>query len=982
MESISRSTSIPVVRVPHCLPEQLPTLDLDRVHFGLPRDAFVFLFVFDFHSYMERKNPAAVIDAFNHAFRKNEDAVLVLKCSRPEFNPTGLGALEEHAKGLPFQVIDQVLSREEINTLIRLSDCYVSLHRSEGFGLTIAEAMTLEKPVVATAYSGNMDFMTTGNSFPVNYRLVELDRDHGPYRKGNVWAEPDMEHAAELMRFVYENRDRANEIARKARQDILRQLSPQAVGELVKQRLVAVSRLRKTSAHLGAAEVAPAAESPSQPPKERSAGYRQTISRIHDAIAAATPENATVVVVSRGDDELLQLKGRRGWHFPRTIDGTYAGHYPADSAAAIAHVEGAHAQGGEFLVFPATAIWWLEFYSDLKQYLEQQYEVAHRSDACVIYRLCPSTTDPRDAVVTAAHRSVADASGVQPRCSIIIPVYNKAPLTRQCVDTLLGLPSSVATEIIIVNDGSSDSTRELLTSYGRRVRSLRHEANSGFAKTCNDGAAAAAGEFLVFLNNDTIPTPGWLDALVNYAESHPKAGVVGSKLLFPNDTIQHAGVVISQDRMPRHIYTGFPSNHPAVNVSRAYPAVTGACMLIRRRLFDQVGGFDTTFMNSCEDIDLCLRLRDRGFEAHYCKDSVLYHLESVSRQGRSREEQQNNQIYRSRWAERTPPDDLHYFLQDGLLRVDYTPLYPLPFQVSPLLAVVKEPDGAGTTSELLASRSQQMLDLLKENIRLNIRVQEAELLKAAGPNGAASAGLSHVPSNGRAESSAGGCPTRHERTPGDSDGGLLSGPQDPAQATLLQAHRLILDEDPEIKTAKHALETTMAAVQEKDLPRTIPDPGTGKYIRYQQLIHQIRDVVHAALPLDARIAVVSKGDAELLKLGGGRASHFPQTFDGTYAGHYPSDSERAIAHLEEVRGRGAEYLLLPSTAFWWLEHYDDFRRHLDAHYHRCWIDESCIIYQLAAPRPPTGSALHWPLRAFRSLRMLFRRGSRTVPPAP
>ncbi len=119
-------------------------------------------------------------------------------------------------------------------------------------------------------------------------------------------------------------------------------------------------------------------------------------------------------------------------------------------------------------------------------------------------------------------------------------------------------------------------------------------------------------------------------------------------------------------------------------------------------------------------------------------------------------------------------------------------------------------------------------------------------------------------------------------------------PSRSAQATLLQAHRLILDEDPEIKTAKHALETTMAAVQEKDLPRTIPDPGTGKYIRYQQLIHQIREVVHSALPLDARIAVVSKGDAELLKLGGGRACHFPQTVDGTYAGHYPSNSERQL----------------------------------------------------------------------------------------
>ena len=86
--------------------------------------------------------------------------------------------------------------------------------------------------------------------------------------------------------------------------------------------------------------------------------------------------------------------------------------------------------------------------------------------------------------------------------------------------------------------------------------------------------------------------------------------------------------MICQDRLPRHIYTGFPADHPAVNVSRAYPAVTGACLLIRRKLFDEVGGFDPKFVNSCEDIDLCLRLRDHGYEAHYCKDSVVYHLEA------------------------------------------------------------------------------------------------------------------------------------------------------------------------------------------------------------------------------------------------------------------------------------------------------------------------------------------------------------------
>jgi GT2 family glycosyltransferase/glycosyltransferase involved in cell wall biosynthesis len=982
LESVSRAAPIPVVRVPHCLTEELPTLAVDRSHFGLPREPFIFLFIFDFHSYMERKNPAAVIDAFKKAFHKNDDVLLVFKCSRPEFNPAGFRAIRERAQGIPFQVIDQVLGREEINTLIRLSDCYVSLHRSEGFGLTIAEAMNLEKPVVATAYSGNMDFMTAGNSFPVKYRLVELDQDHGPYKKGNLWAQPDVDHAAQQMRFIYDNRDAAREIGRKARQDVLRQLSPKAVGELVKERLAAVSRRGHLDVQPIVANIpAPAVTPPSATPKDRSAGYLQLISRIRAAVSSIVPPKATVVVVSRGDEELLKHEGRDGWHFPRTIDGTYAGYYPADSAAAIAHVEGVRAQGADFLLFPATGLWWLDFYADLRHYLEQNHEVVHRDDACMIYRLRPAAAHPslETPVVSPTESATAapETTTVRPKCSIIIPVYNKAPLTRQCLDTLLRLPAAVPTEIIVVDDASTDSTREVLAGYGQPVRSLRHETNCGFAKTCNDGAAAAVGEFLVFLNNDTIPTQGWLDALLSYAQSHPQAGAVGSKLLFPNDTIQHAGVVICQDRLPRHIYTGFPADHPAVNVSRAYAAVTGACLLIRRKLFDEMGGFDTAFVNSCEDIDLCLRLRDRGYEAHYCKDSVLYHLESVSRQGRTKEEQQNNQIYKGRWAGRIPPDDLRYYLEDGLLRLGYTPLYPLPFQISPLLAVVKEPEGDGSANQLLASRSQQVLDLLKENIRLNIRVQEAEMLGAAEGNGVAPTTANPVDSfrpsaaNGRAELAGGS---------GSADG-LISraakeGPapsRDAGQETLLQAHRLILREDPEIQSAKCALQATMAAVHPQDAAEPLSDAGTGKYIRYQQLIREIRDVVHTVLPLDAKIIVVSKGDEELLKLGGGQAWHFPQTVGGIYAGHYPPDSAAAITHLQDVQRGGAEYLLFPCTAFWWLDHYQEFRRYLDARYRRCWIDERCIIYQLSTPPKAKESVFRWPLWALRSLGAPFRR---------
>src|SRR5258705_12380858 len=123
------------------------------------------------------------------------------------------------------------------------------------------------------------------------------------------------------------------------------------------------------------------------------------------------------------------------------------------------------------------------------------------------------------------------------KCSIIIPVFNHAALTRQCLAALEGEPA----ETIVVDDASTEPV----------ASTIRHETNTGFAQSCNDGAAAARGQFLVFLNNDTIPQPGWLDALTRYADTHPAAAVVGAKLVYPAGTIQHAGVVICQDRYPR-----------------------------------------------------------------------------------------------------------------------------------------------------------------------------------------------------------------------------------------------------------------------------------------------------------------------------------------------------------------------------------------------------------------------------------------------
>jgi GT2 family glycosyltransferase len=324
-----------------------------------------------------------------------------------------------------------------------------------------------------------------------------------------------------------------------------------------------------------------------------------------------------------------------------------------------------------------------------------------------------------------------------PRCSIIIPVYNKASLTRQCLDVLLAQrPGAVECEFIVVDDCSTDGTPAMLGGYGDRIRIVWHPANVGFAASCNDGAEAASGEFLLFLNNDVIPHPGWLTALVRYAACHPEAAVVGSKLLFPNDTVQHAGVVICQDRIPRHIYTGFPAEHLAVNKSRPFQVVTGACMFIRRSRFTEAGSFDANFHNGYEDVDLCLRLGQLGHEVHYCHESVLYHLESASRKVGSKAEHDNTQLYLDRWADRVRPDELHYYIEDGLFSVTHSPSYPVTFVVSPLLALMKGEDG--DADRLLRHRTRQVFELLKDNIRLNVRLQEAEFRPQAVPvNGAA-----------------------------------------------------------------------------------------------------------------------------------------------------------------------------------------------------------------------------------------------------
>jgi glycosyltransferase involved in cell wall biosynthesis len=232
--SVAGHVSCPVVTIPHVV--NPPPATGERSALGLARDKFLFLFVFDALSNLTRKNPAGLIQAYCNAFDPSGDVQLVLKCNN--LTRTELESLHAMKSNRPdITIINQPLSRLDASALIAACDCYVSLHRAEGFGLTMAEAMFYGKPVIATGYSGNVDFMAGGFGFLVDYRMTVSERDCGYYRAGTEWGDPDLDHAAGLMRYVVDHPEIARSVGRAAAQKMRDEYSAEAVGRRIKDRL-------------------------------------------------------------------------------------------------------------------------------------------------------------------------------------------------------------------------------------------------------------------------------------------------------------------------------------------------------------------------------------------------------------------------------------------------------------------------------------------------------------------------------------------------------------------------------------------------------------------------------------------------------------------------------------------------------------------------------------------------------------------------
>ncbi len=244
--AIQACTNVPVIRMPPAI--QLPKPGTNRAsirrQFKIPRDAFTFLYMFDASSFLERKNPLCLLNAFIHEFSEMEDAALVIKMAYTGTNEDVLKEIKNLCQSRKnIILIRDILDPESLSSLLASADCYVSPHRVEGFGLSIIEAMMLKVPVIATGYSGSNDFVTPATAFPIDYSLIEIENNVGPYLNGYVWADPKETHLRELMRTVYKGEGQVQKKVNAAYELVTQNYSLEAVANRLAHRIEEIIKI-------------------------------------------------------------------------------------------------------------------------------------------------------------------------------------------------------------------------------------------------------------------------------------------------------------------------------------------------------------------------------------------------------------------------------------------------------------------------------------------------------------------------------------------------------------------------------------------------------------------------------------------------------------------------------------------------------------------------------------------------------------------
>ncbi|HJT35293.1 MAG TPA: glycosyltransferase family 2 protein [Pirellulales bacterium] len=454
--------------------------------------------------------------------------------------------------------------------------------------------------------------------------------------------------------------------------------------------------------------------------------------RFQRLVPALVPVGSRLVVISKGDEDLLRLDHLKAEHFSQTRAGEPVHYWPSGSLSAMVQLEAARARGAQYLAIPQTFSWWLDHYHDFHKHLKTRYRLQHADDrAGHLYDLravvAPQATsaggamtrflspsletaqtqtavldwgadlDPvtlpesvllfsppgadlnrnhlpylddsvdivaiaggdirrrteawrvaRQGVLSVHHspdtidfqRKRPSLAATTASVSIVVPTYNGGERVLCCLRAVVEtLPADFRGEILVVDDASTDDSRRLLEQYARVepvVRVLANDQNLGFIRSCNHAARSAIGDILVFLNDDTLPLPGWLSPLVSLLQTVDDAGAAGAQLLYPDGSLQEAGAVIFRDATGANVGRGdYHPERPLYSFVRAVDYCSGAVLATPRELFLGSGGFDEQYCPAYyEDSDYCFRLRSIGRKTYYQPSSKVIHLEGASN-GRS-----------------------------------------------------------------------------------------------------------------------------------------------------------------------------------------------------------------------------------------------------------------------------------------------------------------------------------------------------------
>lgn len=236
---ISRNFNGSVINIPHAIePKTIDITNSKIIDSIFSKQKFSFLFVFDFNSSIERKNTLSLVAVFIKSFQNNNNVELIIKASGFKKNKKEKAQLDQLVKiHKNIKVVYEIFKKNILNKIIKKSDCYVSLHRSEGFGLTMAEAMYWGKPVIATGYSGNLEFMNSFNSYLINYSLIKNILEDNNYDDEIIWAQPNEEEASSVLKYVYNNYSEASLKGKNGQKTILNSFSVEAIGDKIKNRI-------------------------------------------------------------------------------------------------------------------------------------------------------------------------------------------------------------------------------------------------------------------------------------------------------------------------------------------------------------------------------------------------------------------------------------------------------------------------------------------------------------------------------------------------------------------------------------------------------------------------------------------------------------------------------------------------------------------------------------------------------------------------